>query len=516
MTGNPQELIPKYKNRIRREIGARRAAEDLLEQKSRELFEVNKKLASLNESLETRVNERTIELDRERRKAVELSERDFLTQLANRQLYAKKISRAVRQSRRDGGAFWLVLIDLDGFKFINDTFGHLAGDVVLKTVAVRVKNAVRKDDLVARLGGDEFAIILKNIDCEDEALRIANRIIEDVQVPIKHGKRVMSCGASIGISYCPAHSAESDELQAFADLALYQAKATGRGVAVLFKEAMAIEWRNHVTLGADLDAAILNDDIEVHFQPIVDLKTRHLAGIESLLRWRHPERGWISPLDTLDIARDRNLSVKLTRKIIEMTLAKTSEALSSSDSIWVSINLADWELRNRELPQFILDNCKKFRVNPCQIKIEVTEHAMISDLENTSRMMKLLNKHGIKFAIDDFGTGYSNLLTLKRLPFHTLKIDQTFVSDLFENKDAHTIIKAMVDLAHSLELKVVAEGVETLIQSRTIESLGCDFGQGYLYGRPQPMESLKSLISIRKTDDSSQVDWNPNVAQSIR
>lgn len=515
MTDSSQGLISKYENRIRRERAARRAAEELLEQKSGELFEANKNLASLNESLETRVNERTTELDRERRKAIDLSERDFLTQLANRQLYAKKINRAVSQSKRGGGEIWLVLIDLDGFKFINDTYGHMAGDVVLKTIAGRIKRAVRKSDLVARLGGDEFAVILKNIDGEAEALQVANRIIEDIQVPIKHGKREMRCGASIGISYCPTHSASSDELQAFADLALYQAKATGRGVAVLFEEAMANEWRNCVTLGADLDAAILNDEIEIHFQPIVDLKTRHLAGLESLLRWQHPKHGWISPLDILDVARDRNMLGNLTRKIIELTLAETSKVLNSSDSIWVSINLSDCELRDQELPQFILNNCNKFSIDPSKIKLEVTEHTMIGDPENTSRMMNFLHKHGIKFAIDDFGTGYSNLLTLKRLPFHTLKIDQTFVSDLFENKDAHTIIKAMVDLAHSLDLKVVAEGVETLIQSSTIESLGCDFGQGYLYGRPQPMQDLKSLISIRKTDGNAQVDWNPSVVQSM-
>lgn len=484
------DRLRRLERRAQRDRLARLSAEDLLEQKSLEVFEANRRLAALNEELESRVSERTEELERERQRAVLMAERDYLTQVANRHLFDRRIDQAVADATASDKGFALVLIDLDGFKGINDTYGHAAGDAVLKAVADRIRRTVGEDDLVARLGGDEFAVLLDTGSPATDVDDITLRLLDELHEPIQFGKRQLFCGASIGLAFCPEHSDDSDELQVFADLALYHAKRLGRGASVTFERKMADQFRLRRALGYELEKALDEERIDVFFQPIVDLGSRSLVGFEALLRWYEPERGWIPPMEALSIAKDRSLLGRLTRQVVRKCLKSAAPALRSGRAKWVAFNLADYDLGDRDLPDYILRTCSAVGVDPRQLKVEITEHTVISDTERAGYVMELLNDFGMRFAIDDFGTGYSNLLTLNRLPFQTLKIDRTFVAELFENPESRTIVSAMINLAHALGLNTTAEGVETVQQSETLRALGCDLAQGYLFGGARPMPEL--------------------------
>ena len=489
MSEDPEKALHALRRRAQRERAARLTAEELLEKKSLELFEANQRLASLNETLESRVKERTRMLERERRRALGL---------ANRHCYTETFKKAVMEAKEGGRAFALILVDLDGFKQLNDTFGHAAGDAMLKTTANRIRNVVRTSDLVARLGGDEFAIIAFDVVDEAALVHFTERLLDAVQSPITYGKRQIRCGASLGTAFCPEHAACPHELQRFADLALYQAKASGRGVAVTFDPRLAEAHFMRVTMGEELKAAMARREIAVFFQPVLDLADQSLSGLEALVRWNHESRGWISPLDILAIAEEQGQLPALTRYIVCETLTQIGEVVARGDIDWVSINLTDHDLRDCPLIDFIIDTLEETGVEPKHVKFEITEHTVISDAENACRVISLLSERGASFAIDDFGTGYSNLLTLNRLPFHTLKIDQTFVTDIAGNVEAETIVKAMIDLGHALNLSVVAEGIETPQQLALLQLLGCDYGQGYLFGRPQPLDQVMAAATASR------------------
>ena len=484
---NTQQAL---KRRVERERAARLAAEELLEKKSQELFEANQRLASLNETLENRVKQRTRLLERERRRALNLAEKDHLTRLANRHCYTETFKKAVAEARDGGRPFALILIDLDGFKQLNDTYGHAAGDAMLKATADRIRKLVRTSDLVARLGGDEFAVIA--FDVVDDAVldHFTGRLLDAVQSPVPYGKRQIRCGASLGVAFCPEHAADPQELQRFADLALYQGKASGRGTAVTFEPSLAEAHFMRATMGEELKAALERREVDIFYQPVLALADRSLSGLEALLRWKNENRGWVPPLDILAVAREHGQLPALTRYIIRETLMQVRKVIARGDLGWVSINLTDEDLRDGPLIDFIVDSFQETGVPPNRVKFEITEHTVISDEENACRVITRLSERGARFAIDDFGTGYSNLLTLNRLPFHTLKIDQTFVADIGGNLEAETIVKAMIDLGRALNLSVVAEGIETPIQAALLQLLGCRYGQGYLFGQPQPLDRV--------------------------
>lgn len=499
MAEDPERALQALERRARRERAARLVAEELLEKKSLELFEANRRLASLNETLESRVKERTRMLERERRRALDLAEKDHLTRLANRHSYTETFRKAVAEAGEGGRAFALILVDLDGFKQLNDTYGHAAGDAMLKTAANRIRDIVRTSDLVARLGGDEFAIIAFDVTDESTLVHFTERLLDAVQSPITYGKRQIRCGASLGTAFCPEHAANPQELQRFADLALYQAKASGRGIAVTFDPQLAEAHFMRATMGEELKTALARRDVEIFFQPVLDLTDQSLSGLEALVRWNHESRGWISPLDILAIAEEQGQLSTLTRYIIRETLTQVRDVIARRVIDWVSINLTDHDLRDCPLIDFIIDTLEETDVAPHHVKFEITEHTVISDAENACRVISLLSERGAHFAIDDFGTGYSNLLTLNRLPFHTLKIDQTFIADIAGDVEAETIVKAMIDLGHALNLSVVAEGIETPQQLALLQMLGCNFGQGYLFGRPQPLDQVMAVAKAAST-----------------
>jgi diguanylate cyclase (GGDEF)-like protein len=485
-----EKAMSRLQRRSSRERAARAAAEELLEQKSLELFDVNQRLAGLNEQLERQVTERTEALEAERKLALELAEIDQLTGLRNRHSYKRALKLAIHNAEQNAKQFALLFIDLDNFKALNDTYGHGGGDIVLQQVAKRLKSLTRESDHVARLGGDEFVIIAQG-ETEQYVLEtLANRILEAFGEPIPIDHRKVDCGVSIGIAMCPFHSQSEHELQRFADLALYSAKSQGRGRAVLFDRSLGSEHQLRLALADDLAETLETDNLDIHFQPIVDLKDGKLVGLEALLRWNHHSRGWIDPMTILRTAQECGLFAQLTRRIIEKAIGHVKPYLEADPSLWLSINLAEQNLRDEQLAAFIIDACKRLGVEPGQIKFEITEQALIMDIQAAKNFMTELEKCGFRFAIDDFGIGYSNMLTLSRLPFHTLKIDRSFTHGVVDNRETQTITLAMIKLGHALGLDVIIEGVETRQQAQIMQMLGGHMAQGYLMGRPDALETL--------------------------
>ncbi|MBO6507084.1 MAG: EAL domain-containing protein [Roseibium sp.] len=485
-----EKTIERLKRRVSRERVARAEAEELLEQKSLELYELNQTLAGLNEQLERQVAERTEALEAERRLALELAEIDQLTGLKNRHSYKRALELAFTEAEHTGGQFALLFIDLDNFKTLNDTYGHGGGDVVLQQVSRRLKALTRESDHVARLGGDEFAIIARG-ETEQKVLEtLAQRILEAFREPVVVDHRKVDCGVSIGIALCPFHTSSEHELQRFADLALYAAKSQGRGRAVVFERSIGNAQQMRMALADDLAASLDADDLDIHFQPIVDLKDGHRVGLEALLRWKHQTRGWIEPMTILETAKESGLFAKITRKIIENAIGRARAYLRANPQLWLSINIAEQNLRDDELARFIVDTCARLAVEPSQIKFEITEQALIMDIQAARGFMTDLEKCGFRFAIDDFGIGYSNMLTLSRLPFHTLKIDRSFTHGVVENRETQTITLAMIKLGHALGLDVIIEGVETMQQAQIMQMLGGHMAQGYLMGRPAALDTL--------------------------
>lgn len=485
--------------RLQLEQTARKAAEDKLAQKCSELAETTSLLESLNGLLEDRIKSRTNELEGAKQKALELTELDQLTHLANRYLFRASMIDAVAQVKDTDRSFSLILIDLVDFKSVNDGFGYDTGDAVLQKIAKRITGSIRQGDIAARLGGDEFAVLLFDVEDSCRARKVCGRLLDNIQAPISIGNDQIRCAVSLGVAQYPQHTGDIEELQIFADLALRQARDQGRGHSVFFEEKLAAPHTLRNSMGRDLEEAIFKEKIEVFFQPIVRLDTRSFPGAEALLRWEHPDHGSVAPLDVLSLARERGLLGLLTRRIIRSGMMQASSKLKSGELEWISINLAEYDLRDQELPGFILNELFEQHIPPECLQLEITEHAVISDVESARSVMEQLNSAGVRFAIDDFGTGYSNLQLLHQLPFHTMKIDRSFTAKVFELREIQTIVKAMVDLGHALKIEVTAEGVENIQQGEILRSIGCDYGQGYLYGHPVRYDVENTLPRIGKT-----------------
>ncbi|WP_150526390.1 putative bifunctional diguanylate cyclase/phosphodiesterase [Roseibium sediminis] len=504
--------VSRLERKVRREREARLTAETVLEGKSRELFEANQSLIKLNQTLEHRIQERTKALDEERRRAIHLAESDYLTGLANRLCFSRRLKKLVKEAKAEETHFALLLLDLDGFKKLNDTYGHAAGDATLKIVADRLYSSLRENDLAARLGGDEFAVLLVGDDSAERVEGFCKKLQDIMALPFKIGAHFLECFTSIGYALCPQDSCDFDEIQVCADLALYQAKDAGKGCSIAFEQHMAAAYRLRVAIGGELERDLAKGAISVHLQPIVSLQADRANGCEALLRWCHEEHGPISPLDTLTAAAERGLHGELTCRIIERSLKTVASALREGTLDWISINLAERDLSDSHLPEFVMNMVAELGIDPRKVRFEVTESAIISDPVAARELMLELNAHGIEFLLDDFGTGYSNLQILNQLPFKALKIDKSFVADIATSTDKLTMVRAMIDLAHALRLYVVAEGVETETQRRLLKSLSCDYLQGFLPGRPSetvpltvPDVSPVRMISRKFTAEKSVI-----------
>lgn len=426
---------------------------------------------------------------------------DALTGLPNRTLLHDRVASSIRTAHRQDTPLALLLTDLDRFKEINDTFGHEVGDVVLQEVATRLQGVVRDIDTVARLGGDEFAVVLPGTD-EREATLVALRLVSVLAHPVVVNERRLDIGTSVGIACYGAHGTDATTLLRAADVAMYAAKRRGDAYAVY----AADNDRNSVhrlTLIAELRRAIDHDELELHYQPKVDLRTGNVTSVEALARWQHPTRGFIPPDEFIPLAEHTGLIKPLTRWVLNEALRQCRDWYGAGHPIDVAVNLSAWSLYDPEFVETVRTLLDRWAVAPASLELELTESMVMTDPLRARETLTQLHALGVQLSIDDFGTGYSSLGYLKRLPVQQLKIDKSFVMQMASNDDDAFIARAIVDLSHNLGLEVVAEGVEERQTLRLLTMMGCDLAQGYYVSRPLLPGELLGWLQQTKTAQTS-------------
>ncbi len=450
--------------------------------------------------LELRVEDRTRELaeavrelrdeigERERIERLLVYENlhDGLTGLPNRSFLLDVLVRALARSQRDEGhRFAVLFLDLDRFKVVNDSVGHLVGDEMLKQAAQRLAGCVRSPDVVARLGGDEFALLLEDVKHNDDVFHVAQRVIASLSEPMRIAGKELFPSASVGIAFSHERYRSAEELLRDADVAMYRAKARGRQRFEVFDERLHQEALRLLDLEGDLRRALLRDEFEPHFQPIVRLSDGHMVGCEALLRWRHPERGLLLPADFLAVAEESGAAEQIDWQMFDKTCRAIPELVG--DAGYVTLNVSARHFRAPELARQILDMLAAHGVPPQRVRLEMTEGALFENPDQARNTLEALRYAGVLAALDDFGTGYSSLSYLHRFPLHALKIDRSFVTDLRPGSGGSAaVVRAVLALASTLGMEVVAEGIETTAQREQLIELGCDFGQGFLFAQPRP------------------------------
>ncbi|MEW6471799.1 MAG: EAL domain-containing protein [Actinomycetota bacterium] len=421
---------------------------------------------------------------------------DALTGLPNRLLVAQRLDQALERSARGGAAVSVLFVDLDRFKLINDSRGHAAGDELLVTVAERLRRVVRAEDVVARFGGDEFVIVVCEDDAEAlEASSMAERILEVLRQPVLVEGQEVFLSASVGIAVADG-ACSPNSLLRDADAAMYRAKEKGRDRCEFFDATMRTEATELLAMQSALHRAIERDELRVFYQPVVDLRSGVVAGVEALLRWDSPQHGLVSPASFIPLAEETGLIGPIGAWVLDQSTAQLARWRQRSwgRSLTVSVNLSARQLRRRELVPVLLSSLLGSGIDPAALCLELTETTFMEDADNHREALAGIKGLGLELAIDDFGTGYSSLTYLKRFPVSVLKIDHSFVRGLGEDDADTAIVKSVIDLAHALGLVVVAEGVETDNQVAHLRRLGCDLAQGYFFARPQPAEELEALL----------------------
>jgi diguanylate cyclase (GGDEF)-like protein/PAS domain S-box-containing protein len=423
---------------------------------------------------------------------------DTLTGLPNRALLTDRLTHALARADRQLCQVAVLFLDLDRFKVVNDSLGHASGDGLLVEVANRISSCLRVGDTAARLGGDEFTVLLEDVEDEQQAVEVAQRIAEALRLPVLLDGREVFVSASIGIALSSPHQIGPDGVLRNADLALYRAKADGRARYAVFHPSMEALALERLEVETDLRHALDRNELMVYFQPVVDLDTGTVNELEALVRWNRPGRGIVSPMAFIPIAEETGLIVPIGQWVLEEACrwAQRWQAYSASEKpLIVSVNLSARQFQHPELLTDIKRALHESGLDPRHLKLEITESVVMQDAEATIEILQILKELGIRVAIDDFGTGYSSLTYLKRLPVDTLKIDRSFVNGLGHDAQDTAIVDSVVALARTLQLSVTGEGVETLAQARHLRKLGCDRGQGFLYARPLPPTDMERLLA---------------------
>jgi diguanylate cyclase (GGDEF)-like protein len=417
---------------------------------------------------------------------------DSLTGLANRALFLNRLEHAQARAKRQKSKLALLFLDLDNFKVINDSLGHDVGDRLLVTVAERLRTCVMPQDTVARLGGDEFVALLEDLTDASHAIRVAERIMEEVREPFEVDGHRLHTSASIGIAL---ETTSGGNLLRAADTAMYRAKESGKGRYEVFKEAMHGRGLERLRLENDLRGALERGELTLHYQPKVELRTGRVVGVEALLRWRHPEYGLLYPRDFMPLAEQTELVIPIGRWVLLETCRQLrgwqERRASDSPPLLACVNLSVTQLRHTD---FALEVLSETGLDPGSLVLEITEYAV---MEDTQAAIGALEKHkgsGMKLAIDDFGTGYSSLSYLRRLPVDFLKIDHSFIERLGENSKDAEIVSGTIALAHTLGLKAIAEGVESATQLERLREMGCDMAQGNYFAVPLDVTAVKEYL----------------------
>ena len=434
----------------------------------------------------------------ERKEAAEriahLAYHDALTGLPNRAVFSERLEAATAAAAESGDPLAVLCIDLDGFKAVNDLYGHPAGDALLVAAAQRLRSAVRGHELVARLGGDEFAVVQTGEVQPDHGGLLAERIAAAMTQPFAVGQHVVRISASIGVALFPADAGNAEDLVKNADLALYRAKAEGRGGARFYEAAMDEALRQRRQLAADLREAAAKDELSVHYQPLADLASGRILGFEALLRWTHPRLGPIGPGDFIPLAEESALIVELGAWVLREACA---EAARWNPPLRLSVNLSPAQFTQGDLAGTVEAILAETGLDPVRLEVEVTEGLLIEDAEGAIAVLERLKALGVQISMDDFGTGYSSLSYFRMFPFDKVKIDQSFIRDMVDNAQARAIVRSVIGLGRGLGMPVVAEGVERADQLEALRAEGCDQVQGYLISRPNPIRYFDPAVIDR-------------------
>ena len=428
---------------------------------------------------------------------------DSLTELPNRALLTDRLAQALARGTRNGRRTAVLFVDLDAFKVINDSLGHRQGDQMLVCIAQRLRASVRPGDTVARLGGDEFVVLLEDIVDEEDATQVAERVLEQLKRPLTLGERELYIGASIGIAVSGPQPTLADDLLRDADMAMYAAKNRGKGLYAVFEPDMSSQPLERLELEADLRRALERDELRLHYQPILELETGRLNGVEALLRWQHPTRGLVAPLQFVPLAEETGLIVPIGRWVLEEACQQASAwhaVHPSGPPLVMSVNISGRQFRDPALVEDVANALRASGLAPERLRLEITESVAMEAGMGTIQTLQALKGLGVHLAIDDFGTGYSSLSYLKRFPVDTLKIDRSFVDGLGEDSQDTAIVRTVITIAKMLNLGVTAEGIETLEQLNELRSLECDEGQGFYFARPAPSQALERLVEVGRLE----------------
>ena len=420
-----------------------------------------------------------------------MAQHDALTDLPNRlQLYEHLRQMLARPKRGEHVAVFC--LDLDRFKDVNDAHGHSVGDLLLKSVAGRLRQCIRDADMVARLGGDEFAIVQAGASQPTDATSLASRLIEVIGAPYEIGGRQVTVDLSIGISLAPGDGLDPDQLLKNADMALYRAKSDGHGLYRFFEPEMDARMQARRRLEIDLRKAIANGEFELFYQPLVDMKTEYVTGFEALIRWRHPERGMIPPHDFITVAEETGLIVPIGDWVLRRACA---EAATWPSGVKIAVNLSPIQFKSKRLLQTVVSALAASGLSPNRLELEITESVLLQDGDATLAILHELRGLGVRISMDDFGTGYSSLSYLRKFPFDKIKIDRSFIVDMSDHNDSLAIVRAVIAMGSGLGIATTAEGVETAEQFKQLKLEGCTEVQGYLFSPPRPAAEVKGLLA---------------------
>ncbi len=434
---------------------------------------------------------------------------DLLTQLPNRTLFNATLSRTLARIDKDE-ILGLLYIDLDHFKVINDNYGHATGDRVLAQVAGRLEATLRPRDMVARLGGDEFVILLSELDSVESGMQAADRVLAQLNLPIEVEGQLMPVGASIGMAFAPHDASDGEDLLRAADLAMYDAKARGRRGVSVFDAEMHEEMKDRRQLEVDLRGAIVRKELALHYQPLVDLRTGITCGYEALLRWDHPTRGMVSPVDFIPIAEETGIIVEIGEWVLRSALA---EAAGWPDNLTVAVNLSPAQMTNTSIVAIVVSALASSGVAAKRLELEITENLLIQESGEVLAILHSLRALGVRIALDDFGTGYSSLNYLRSFPFDKIKIDRCFVNEISEREDCQAIVRSVIALANDLNMTTTAEGVEVIEQLEKLKLDGCDQVQGFYFSKAIPAADLHYGVTKPALADGGQEAPLPQAPQ---
>jgi diguanylate cyclase (GGDEF)-like protein len=434
---------------------------------------------------------------------------DLLTRLPNRSLLNDRLEVAIAHSLRFGRQLAVLFLDLDRFKNINDSFGHSVGDMLLKAVSTRLQNCLRAGDTLSRFGGDEFVLLLPEVDGPTDVEKVAQKIIDTVQLPFDLENQKIFISVSIGIAFFPEFGGSPDELIKHADTAMYQAKINGKNSYAMFNQLMSAQISRNVTQENELHNAIENDEFRVFYQPQWCPKTQKMVAVEALLRWQHPERGLIYPGEFIALAEETRLIVKIGDWVLKRACQEVKGWMDQGiGPIRLAVNFSTLQIEQPNLVENVISTLQACNFPPENFELEITESVMMNDLEGTTLKLKTLAGFGLTIAIDDFGMGYSSLSYLHKLPIHTVKVDKSFVENIQSLDHEIIIVNAICAMALGLRLNVVAEGVETQVQYDYLANLGCQLLQGYLISHPLSGDNFLALVQGKLQLKESEVHGN--------